>query len=106
MCVDVSGVYTSVELFHFPVPGPVSKLSYKAISSESVNITWSAPMEPNGDIEGYNVSYREIEGNAGDDFELGPDNFHKIIESLSELFLVCGCTRYYYYVQCTKSEEW
>ena len=49
-------------------------------------------MEPNGDIEGYNVSYREIEGDANKKVELGPDNFHKAIKSLSE-FLVCTCTK-------------
>ena len=47
-------------------------------------------MEPNGVIEGYNISYREIEGNTSEDFQVGPDYLHKAIISLSE-FLVCSC---------------
>ena len=45
-------------------------------------------MEPNGVIEGYNVSYREIEGNASDEFQLDPDSYHKVFVSLSEFFFV------------------
>ena len=79
-----------VGFFHFPVPGPISGLLCNAtISKGSANITWSAPIEPNGIIEGYNVSNREVEGNAIEEFVQHSNIF---IESLSEFILVCGCT--------------
>ena len=93
MCEDVSKYFVYFRC-NFPVPGPVYGLSYRVISNESVNITWSIPMEPNGDIKGYNISYREIEGDASEKFELGPDNYHKVVESLGEFYLVRACTIY------------
>uniref|UniRef100_A0AC35U7G1 B-cell receptor CD22-like n=1 Tax=Rhabditophanes sp. KR3021 TaxID=114890 RepID=A0AC35U7G1_9BILA len=39
------------------VPGPISKLKFKDILTDSVNVTWHEPNEPNGDILTYLVSY-------------------------------------------------
>ena len=85
-CVDVLKCTVIVCIFHFPVPGPVSGLLCKKNSSESVHISWSVPREPNGDIRGYNVSYREIEGNASEEFKVGPEYIHKVIKSLSKFY--------------------
>ena len=91
----------------FPVPGPVSGLSGKVISSESVNISWNVPMEPNGDIVGYSVSYREIGGNTSEKFELRLHNLHKVIKSLSEFFLLaCICIMGTMYSVYSHKKEW
>ena len=41
----------------YPVPGPVSNLSYNITSNTSAVIMWSEPEEPNGVITGYDVVY-------------------------------------------------
>ena len=64
------------------VPGPVSRLTYNGISNMSVNISWSEPDEPNGDIVGYSVRYGEFEGNA--DSESLVESLHLTINGLSE----------------------
>ena len=41
----------------YPVPGPVSNLSYNITSNTSAVIMWSEPEEPNGVITAYDVVY-------------------------------------------------
>ncbi|KAM7535344.1 hypothetical protein Aperf_G00000097093 [Anoplocephala perfoliata] len=43
-------------------PGPVSELQAVVIGINRVNISWSAPAQPNGVITGYDFEAREIKG--------------------------------------------
>ena len=52
-----------IHLFYLPtVPGPVSDLT-DLPKFTSIDLTWSAPQEPNGVIISYEVTYRVTEGN-------------------------------------------
>uniref|UniRef100_A0A0N5BBG1 Down syndrome cell adhesion molecule-like protein Dscam2 n=1 Tax=Strongyloides papillosus TaxID=174720 RepID=A0A0N5BBG1_STREA len=46
------------------IPGVVSNFKFKDIMTDSVNVTWDEPVEPNGIILGYLVSYRASESNG------------------------------------------
>ena len=47
----------SLVSLHPIAPGPVLDLSYEEDTNTSVNITWKAPKEPNGDIVAYFVEH-------------------------------------------------
>ncbi|KAI6207039.1 hypothetical protein M3Y94_00984300 [Aphelenchoides besseyi] len=40
------------------LPGPVGQLVFKDILLDSVNVSWSPPTQPNGQITGYLITYR------------------------------------------------
>ncbi|XP_064109452.1 protein sidekick-like isoform X2 [Macrobrachium nipponense] len=39
------------------LPGPVANLSFTDITMNSLKVVWNAPVRPNGDIQGYIVTY-------------------------------------------------
>ena len=78
----------------YPVPGPVSNLSYNITSNTSAVIMWSEPEEPNGVITGYDVVYGVYEEDNSTTVDV--KELMLIIGNLSEyndvLDYICICT--------------
>lgn len=49
------------EIF-FPVPGPVRNLEAYPMGSSAFYLIWKKPLQPNGILTGYNISYQEVKG--------------------------------------------
>jgi protein sidekick len=39
------------------IPGPPSNLTFSEITMNSLKVSWDKPLQPNGEILGYNVAY-------------------------------------------------
>ena len=55
-----------VDLFatFLPVPGQVNSISGFPLSSSSVELSWTPPLDPNGNITGYHIQYLSITENG------------------------------------------
>ncbi len=83
----------SIPFLH-PEPTAVTNLMASAVSSESILLTWSLPLNPNGPISGYQVFYR-VSGAA----QSPPiTNLHYVQSNTTERILrIAGLTVYTYY---------
>ena len=50
-----------------PVPGQVHSISGFTLSSTSVELSWTPPLDPNGNITGYHIEYLPVTENGTHD---------------------------------------
>uniref|UniRef100_T1JDB9 Neuronal cell adhesion molecule n=1 Tax=Strigamia maritima TaxID=126957 RepID=T1JDB9_STRMM len=75
------GPPTQVITFQTPegVPGPVASFDAVPMGSNALYLMWTKPMEPNGILTGYNITYAKVEGTA-----VKPENKRKSLIDQSE----------------------
>ena len=50
-----------------PVPGQVHSISGFTLSSKNVELSWTLPLDPNGNITGYHIEYLPVTENGTHD---------------------------------------
>uniref|UniRef100_A0AAF5DSP0 Thioredoxin domain-containing protein n=2 Tax=Strongyloides stercoralis TaxID=6248 RepID=A0AAF5DSP0_STRER len=79
------------------IPGVISNLKFYDIMTDSVNVTWEEPIEPNGLILGYLISYHSSENNGY--------NQDKMFRIKDNHVLLTNLTENFHYIISVKAES-
>ena len=60
-------IHVCLHVIFSPVPGQVHSISGFTLSSTSVELSWTPPLDPNGNITGYHIEYLPVTENGTHD---------------------------------------
>ena len=60
-------IHVCLPVIFSPVPGQVHSISGFTLSSTNVELSWTPPLDPNGNITGYHIEYLPVTENGTHD---------------------------------------